>query len=264
MGTVLVRNIIVSVQTTLQDLNPAFRRWPERELVVYLNYGQRAIAKYLPQAGSRIDSFKLAPGTRQYLGLVLAANLKPSDGSTAADAFGIAFLGLTRNMGADGLTPGRALRDPSDPHTMNAGNPNWHNATAMTEVREALFDKAHPLHFYVYPPVHASTAVWAEIKWMAEPKRIIDGGAPGSERYTAAGAGTTDVIGISDLFTEDLQNYAVAMALLKGSKNHVNLPKSQAHAELFVRSINALGTVYNGVSPNLKTLPFANEIPGAT
>ena len=260
--TTLVRHFLYSVGTTLQDVAPQYRRWPERELVVYLNYAQRAIAKYLPQAGSRVDVVRLAPGTKQDFTTVLAANIKMGDGSVSADSYGIALLGWTRNMGADGLTPGRAIREPVDRYVKDTGNPDWHSADAATVVRELVFDKAVPLVAYASPPVHASTPVWIEQSWMAEPNRVADGGAPASELYAFAGASTT-VLGIRDTFVEDAHNYVVAMALLKGSKNNVNVPKAQLHAQAFMNSINAQGQALNGVSPNLKTLPFVNEVPKA-
>ena len=260
----LVRNFIYSVQTTLQDIVPPFRRWPERELVVYTNYAQRAIAKYLPQAGSAADVVRLVPGTKQDLTRVLAANIKFGDGSVSADSYGITFLAFTRNMGADGLTPGRAIRDPVDRYVQDTGNPDWHTAVAVTAIREVVFDKAVPLTVFVSPPVHATTPVWIDMQWMKEPNRVPDGGAPGAEVYAYAGASTA-VLGIRDTFVEDAHNYVVAMALLKGSKNVQNLPKSQYHAGQFLASLNLQGTVLTGTNPNLKTLPFVNEIQtGAT
>lgn len=258
----LVRDFLYSVATTLQDNAPQWRRWPEQELVVYLNYAQRAIAKYLPQAGTRTDAIQLSAGTKQDLTKVVFTKIKPGDGSVAADAYGIAFLGLTRNMGADGLTPGRAIRDPVDRYVQDTANPDWHSATPGAAVREVMFDKASPLVFYVSPPVQSSPAVWCEMQWMAEPNRVPAGGPPAGEFYSFGGASTA-VLGIRDMFIEDAHNYVVAMALLKGSKNVQNLPKSQAHASLFVNSLNAQAAVLSGVSPNLKTLPFANEIKGA-
>jgi hypothetical protein len=109
--TTKVRVFLRSVCTTLQDISPQYTRWPEQELVSYANYGQLAMAKYLPQVGARLDAIKLQPGTRQDLALVLAANIIPGDGAAAADTAGIGLIaGPVRNMGANGLVPGRAAR----------------------------------------------------------------------------------------------------------------------------------------------------------
>lgn len=259
----LVRDFLLGVSTTLQDVNPQGRRWPELELARYANFAQRTIAKYLPHLSTAVEPIRLAPGTKQDLTKVLAANIKASDGTTTEDRYGIAFVGALRNMGADGLTPGRAVR-PGDRAHKDLANPDWHVATADTVVREVMHDRAVPLTFFVSPPVHASTAVWLDIEWMREPRRIVETGASSSAfvRYAAdgSGAGSADVMGIRDAQIEDAHNYVVAVALLKGSKNVQNLPKAQVHAGLFLQSLNAQALALTGTNPNLKLLPFINEI----
>jgi len=258
MGTVLVRDFFLGVATVLQDLNPQWRRWGEIELVRDANFGQRALATFLPPSCSRIDAIRLDPGTRQNLRLVVSGRVEPGDGS---DMRGIAFLGATRNMGADGITPGTV---PSivDSDTMDTSNPDWHTDTPDVTVIEIVADKTFPLDFYVSPPVHASTPVWLEVKWLAEPKRLV-AGPKGAERYVEGGAGANETLSIGDQYEIDLQNYVVAMALLKGSKNVQNLPKAQVHTQLFIQSINAQAQVYSGVSPALTALPFAAQVPAA-
>lgn len=252
-----------SVLQTLQDNSPPYSRWPEAELVVYANYAQRALAKYLPQAGSRVDAIRLTPGTKQDFTKVLAANIAPGDGSTAADTYGIEVLDFTRNMGADGLTPGRAIR-ATDRYAKDTADPDWNLASKATEVvREWLSDKALPRVAYVAPPIPASPAVWVEVAWCAEPTRIPAGGEPGSELYLFSGA-STQLMGVQDQFIDDAHNYVVAMALLKGSKNVQNLPKSQLHAAAFVTSINAQAAATSGVNPKLKMLPFAEQVQAQT
>lgn len=258
--TTRVRDFLESVCRLLQDLDPQFTRWPERELVTYTNLGQRALAKYLPIVGARSDAIRLKPGTRQDLTLVQAAYLKPGDGSAAADSYGISLSkGLMRNMGADGLTPGRAVR-LVESATLDAVDPLWHTKQG-TAVRELAFDKTLPLVFWVSPAVPAAGQVWVELPWVAEPRRVPDGGAQGAEVYLASGASAA-LLGIHDQFVEDLLNYVVAMALLKGSKNVQNLPKAQTHVGLFTASINAQAAALTGVNPNLKMLPFAAEVAG--
>lgn len=258
--TTTVRSFLRSVATTLQDISPQFSRWTEIEQVTYANYGQVAIAKYLPMAGSRCDAIKLRTGTKQDLTNVLAAAIIPGDGSTSADAFGIQLLDIIRNMGADGATPGRVVRIV-DVETKDSNDPDWHTKTGAV-VREFVFDKTLPKVFYVVPGVPAATNVWVELAWMAEPRRITAGGEPGAEIYKYDGA-NAELLGIHDQFVEDLHNYTVAMCLLKGSKNTINLQKSQAHAGLFISSINAQAAAQTGVNPNLKQLPFASEIGAA-
>lgn len=251
----LVKDFLWTVSTTLQDVSPQFSRWTERELVVYANFAQRAIAKYLPQAGSRVDAIKLATGTRQDLTKVLAANILPGDGSTPADVSGIALLDVRRNMGANGSSPGKVIR-VVDRYTKDTNDPDWHTKTGAA-VREFVVEKETPRTFYVSPGVTGN--VWVEVSWMAEPTVIPAGGAPGSELYLYEGA-STQKLGIHDQFVDDAWNYVVGMALLKASKNTQNLPNAQTHVAAFTSSINAQATVLTGVNPNLKALPFAQQL----
>lgn len=256
--TTLVRVFLRGVSTTLQDISPQFSRFPEIELVNYASWAQRAIAKYLPQAGSRVDAIKLQQGTKQDFTKVLTANILPGDGSAAADTYGIEILDMPRNLGANGSTPGRVIR-LADRYDKDTNDPDWHLASkAAAVVREWLFDRNMPRVAYVSPPVPASPAVWVEVSWMAEPTRIPSGGEPTSEIYLYDGASTT-LMGVHDQFIEDAHNYVVGMALLKGSKNVQNIPKAQLHAAAFMNSINAQAAVMTGVNPNLKTLPFSDQ-----
>lgn len=255
--TTTVKQFLRSVCETLQDISPQYTRWPEIELVVYANYAQRAIAKYLPEAGARVDAIRLAPGTKQDLTKVLAANIVPGDGTSPADVSGIALLDIVRNMGANGATPGRVVRIV-DRYTKDTNDPLWHTKTG-TEAREYLYDKVTPRIFYVTPGVPASPAVWVEVSWMAEPKVIPAGGEPGSHVYAYDGASTA-LMGIHDKFIEDAHNYVVAMASLKRSKNTENLQRASVHTTLFTSSINTQAAVISGVNPNLKALPFAEQI----
>lgn len=256
--TTTVKQFLRSVGETLQDISPQYSRWPEIELVVYANYAQRAIAKYLPQAGSRVDAIKLLPGTKQDLTRVLAANILPGDGSTPADVHGIALLDLVRNMGANGATPGRVVR-LIDRYTKDTNDPLWHTKTGA-EIREYVHDKQTPRIFYAVPGVpSAGPDVWIEVSWMAEPRAIAAGGEPGSEVYAYAGPSTA-LMGIHDQFIEDAHNYVVAMASLKRSKNTENMQRASVHTTLFTSSINTQATVLTGVNPNMKALPFADQI----
>ena len=253
----LARDLLLSVSTTLQDINPQFRRWGEIELIRYANYAQMALAKYLPQVSSRTDDIKLAAGARQSLAAVLAANIKPGDGSAAADAAGIAFMRAVCNMGTDGLTVGRSVRGPVDRYTKDAFEPGWQTEVGA-EVREIVFDRNQPLQFFASPGSSGNT--WLRIEWMANLPRLPDGGAPGSEKYVPAGTEASRMLSVPEQFAEDMHNYIVAAALTKGSKNTINVPKAQMHATMFANSVNQQAMSVTGVNPNIAALPFINEI----
>jgi hypothetical protein len=249
----LVRDHIEAVQDILQDNKPAFARWPEKAMVRWINFGQMALAKYLPQVSSRTDTILMQPGTLQSFANVLASHIKTN---TATD--GIALMRIVRNMGIDGVTPGKAVRGPVDRYSKDALEPDWHSETDHV-TREFVFDKQRPTEAWISPGAPADLPVWLQIEWMRYPVKLADGGAPGSEKYTAAGALASVALEIPDQYAEDLLHYVVAMLLLKGSKDFQNMPKAQYHAGLFLQSINAQSAVQTGVNPNLKALPFAAE-----
>lgn len=260
MGAATVREVLWAACGLLNDSAPQFRRWPESELVKWLDDAQLAVLKYLPSACARVDAFKLAPGTKQSIAEVAAASLDPGDGSTApTTSYGVQFLGLVRNMGADGVTPGRAIR-VVDRDLLDAHNPDWHAATAATAVKHFVHDPQTPRAFYVTPPVHASTAVWVDMEWIAQPAKILNTGAPGTELYLWSGASATK-LGVHDINADDCVNYIVARALMK-SKQAGDINRAAVFAQLFTGSINAQVSALTGHNPNLQRLPFAPEPQG--
>lgn len=244
----LVKDVLYRVSVQLHDVSPQFNRWTSRELVSWLNEGQRAIAKYIPTSCSRIDAIKLQPGTKQSIDVVTAARIVPGDGSSASDVQGNALQSVVRNMGSNGATPGRAIRI-TDRETLDVNDPNWHTATG-TAVSQYVFDPRTPKIFYVSPGVPATGNVWVEVSWLIDPADINIAGS-----YAWDGADTT-VISIDDKFTDDLVNYILARAFMKDAEAAANAAMASSAAQLFVASINAQATAITGVNPNLRTLPL--------
>jgi hypothetical protein len=262
-ATILVREALRRASYLLGDLSPAqFQRHRESECVDFLNDGALAIVKYLPIAGSRVDAIKLKPGTLQSIETIAAADCKPGDGTTpAVPILGISLLRVSRNMGANGTTPGRAIRIV-DQKTLDAVDADWHSASkAATAVANFVADPSTPRYFYVTPPAHASTAVWVELAYTAQPLRVPNTGAPGSEIYLAGGASTA-TIPLPDEYIDDLVNYVVARASMVESE-WADSSKAQTFAGMFLASLNGKVAAITGSNPNLKRLPFAPEPVGA-
>lgn len=251
-STVLVKDVLWRVSVLLQDTNPQFIRWPEIELVNWLNDAQDAIAKYLPSECSRLDAIKLSPGTLQSIDAIPAAKCKTASGAAPLGVvYGNRFMGPLRNMGADGLTPGRAVR-MVDRDTLDSQDPDWHTRTG-TRTNAVMFDEVTPRFFWVSPGVPANADQWLMISYSAQPLRIPAGGAAGAERYSSEGD-STDVIGISDCNVEELVDYVVARANMKDVKYSDN-GKAVFHGGRFLGSINTRVTVATGTNPNLRLLP---------
>ena len=252
-ATALVKDLLWRVSVLLGDTAAQFQRFPEKELVNWLTDGQVAIAKYLPSAGARTDAIKLAVGTKQSIDTVLAANCVPGDGVSLGGValYGVQLLDIVRNMGVDGLTPGKAITyaDRSDLDNLDE---DWHTKTA-TSVQDYTFDERLPTQFFVTPGAPASPVMYVELQWNAMPRVIPAGGAPGAEVYLASG-GSTQVITIADKFLDDLVNYILARAQLKDAK-FADATKTTLYSQMFVTSINAQVAALTGSSPNLQHLP---------
>ena len=260
-STILVRHALWRVSVLLSDTDAQYTRWPEVELVQWLQDAQNAIVKMLPLAGSRIDAIKLVPGALQSIASIPAASCKPGDGSTpSVPIIGRQFLRPICNMGTDGLTPGIVPR-VVERDMLDAQDPTWQlAANASKTVREVVIDQQNPRYFMVSPPVHATTAVWMRMSYVANPLAIPAGGAAGAEVYAYAGS-STQTITIDDEYIDDIVDYVAARAHLKDSK-YAEPVRHQLHAGRFLASINGRVAALTGTNPNFTVLPGVS-MPGA-
>ena len=247
-SSTLVKDVLYRVSAQLHDISPQFTRWTQRELVLWLNDGQKAIAKYMPSSCARVDAIKLQTGTKQSIEKILAANIIPGDGSTASDVYGHYLQTVVRNMGSSGTTPGKSLR-VIDREVLDSNNPDWHTESD-TVVTQYIFDPRFPKVFYVSPGVKAGNNVWVEVSYLANPVEIS-----GSGSYGMDGSDLTKV-SVDDKYVDDLVNYILARAYMKDAEFAANGNLAQAHAGMFTSSINAQVAALTGVNPNLQSLPL--------
>lgn len=247
-SSTLVKDVLFRVSSQLHDISPQFTRWTQRELVSWLNDGQKAIAKYMPSSCTRVDSIKLTPGTKQSIERILSANILPGDGSTPSNVYGGYLQSVIRNMGTAGATPGKAIR-LVDREVMDVNHPTWHSETASS-VSQYMFDPRMPKVFYVQPGVPAGSQVWVEISYLADPVEISVVGDYGMDSATAT------VISVDDKYVDDLVNYILARAYMKDAEFAVNGNMASAHAQMFTASINSQVAALTGVNPNLQSLPM--------
>ncbi len=261
MGATLVRDLFHRLSSQLNDLSPQFTRWKQREFVDAANDGQRAIAKYIPSSSARVDSVRLAAGSKQSIERILSANIIPGDGSSPADVAGTFLQTAIRNMGVNGLTPGRVIR-VIDREVLDATSPDWHVAVSGTYegVRGIVFDPRFPKVYYAWPAVPAGTTWWIEQSILADPVLI-----PHAAEATYVWDGSnTATISIDDKYVDDLVNYIMARAFMKDAEWAANPAMAQSYTSLFVGSINAQVTALTGVNPNLQSLPFNPNVPAKT
>ena len=251
----LVRDFLWSVSVTLIDASPQFRRWTEAEMVGYTTDGQRALAKYLPRVSTRIDVIRLQAGTRQSIRKIPAASVKPGDGMAPFEMEGKQLIGLVKNMGADGLTPG-AVISPIERQVLDGTDRNWHAKTA-TAVDHLIFDPRLQTEFYVYPGVGA-TPVWVEAQFAISPPAIP---VPSPEGIYAKGGASAAELYVGDEYLDELRAYVLARAYSKDAENPASATLAAAYGSSFLNSLNLMVQAATGNNPNLTMLPFAPEVP---
>lgn len=242
-ASILVKDVLRRVSSQLHDISPQFTRWTQVELVDWLNDAQRQIAKYIPSSCVRVDAIKLTAGSKQSIAKILTANIKPGDGSAAADSYGTFVLSVVRNMGSDGATPGRVVRIV-DREIMDSLSPNWH-AVSGSPITQYVFDPRYPTVFYTSPAVPTSGSHWVEVSYLANPTDVSQSGD-----YTKDSESTTK-ISVDDKYVDDLVNAILARAYMKDAEFANNANLAAAHTTLFANSLNAQVLALTGVNPNL-------------
>lgn len=246
-STTLVRDALRRVSDQLQDMNPQFLRWDQTSLVQALNDAQRVLAKYLPHSCSRVDAFKLEAGTRQSIETVPSARLLPGDGSASMRGNRLLSAPI-RNMGANGTTPGRAIRTV-ERSALDQGDPLWHTRSASA-VTQIVYDPQTPKVFYVSPGVPVGTDVWIELPWLPDPLDI-----PTAGDYTAGGASTTK-LSVDDKYVDDIVNYVIARAYMKDAEFVGSAQLASSFAQMFAASINLQAVAMGLPDPKLRALPI--------
>ena len=258
MPGALVRDVLYRVSVLLKDTSPQFEGWSLREMLAWLNDGQRAIAKYVPIAGARRDVIKLRAGALQAIDLIAADSILPGNGSTPADVRGLSLNEIVCNMGADGATPGTAV-SPVSRDMLESFDRNWRRAASGTSgIKHFMFDPRTPTYFYVYPP--ADGTGWVEASIIAAPDDVP---MPLVEADLGMDGTGTQETAIDARWQDDLVNYIAARAWMKDSQDAANAQAVQLYTGMFINSINAQVQALTGQNPNLKHLPFAADVPGA-
>lgn len=252
----LVRDFFRRVSVGINDFDPQFERYAEADLVAATNDGQRAIAKFLPQACARTASILARNESRQ--SIAAAAGIDGIDpiGGDIDTVDGVALQSVIANMGANGETPGSVIRLVAR-EVLDASRPAWHTDTGAT-VRNYVYDPDNPTEFYVWPHPAPGTNLWLRISYLANPKAIA---APGVTSLYGAASNNTTTLSVADTWVDDLWNYVMARLYLRDSEDAANAALAATHTQAFVGSINAQAQMLAGKNPNLKMLPFAGPTP---
>lgn len=200
MGTVLASTLINTVSSDLLDSTND--RWSRAELLGYLNDGQLAICVIKPDVYTVTDVIKLSAGSKQ---------------SAPADC--IQFQKVLRNMGTDGLTPGKAIPLVSMQH-LDLVAPSWHSATASAVTKHWIFEEKNPKVFWVYPKSDGTGYV--EAIMCKIPANIA-----------------TEALAIilDDIYRVALYHYMMHRSYLKDADSPANASLAQLHYQSFANSL---------------------------
>jgi hypothetical protein len=198
MSTVTGSQIVARARIVLQDDRAARYRYLDAHTLTWINEGQVDAAVLNPRIAPLRYVHTLTAGTRQTV------------------TQGHAVLDIPRNMAADEVTPGRAIRATTRPD-MDAVDPNWHSDVG-TSVKHVIQSPAEPKVFYVWPAVSGGKV------------EVIVGAPP------AKLAALTDTISLDDIYEVALTNY-VLYRCLSIEDEEQSAQRAAAYYTLFVNSV---------------------------
>lgn len=212
-----VRALLARTDDLLLDAKRV--RWSAAERIRWGNEALGAILVRRPAALARRSVHALQAGSYQTI-----------------PAGGALFLDLVRNLGADGVTPGRPVRR-TDRQLLDDADPNWHRAKPKAEVKQYTFDERMPTAFYVYPPAIAGAKV--ELFDAALPDEVAEDDEDGSFQ-------------IGGEYMEPLVNYVAYRANCKDSE-FANGQIAAAYYSAFEAALGGQAASQVNASPNQPT-----------
>lgn len=208
-GTLTGANLLNRIKDTLQDTTSV--RWPEAELIRYINDAQREIVNFRPESSATTTNVQLITGTKQSL---------PSAG--------LRLIKVVRNMSAaSGSATGKRAIRIVNPDILNTQEPDWHDPTVSgdaahtTIVKHYMFDEDDPRNYYVYPGVAGNAFV--EVVYSASPTDL---------------SGTSSTIGVDDIYANAIVDFVLYRAYMKDAEYAGNAQRASNHYQLFTGSIS--------------------------
>jgi len=220
----LVSEITNRVSEILQDDDADFPNvtWTLPDIIEWLNDGLRVLVDLRPDASAVTASILLVAGTKQSLS---------ADGD-------LSLIKLTRNMGADGATPGKVIT-LADMDAMDRFNPDWHTDDTDTVVQNYMYNEARPDEFWVYPPIPSTPNVYVEgIKAVAPTK------------VAAAG----DTLPVDGIYAPALISWCVYRAFSRDSEETPNNARAVDARQTFFNLIQGKSGGDRTVDPNVREL----------
>lgn len=219
-------SLIDRASTLLQDESNV--RWTRPELLSWLNDAQRQIAEIKPNSSSRVAPVRLQAGSYQRL---------PDDGWL--------LLSITRNLGANGATPGPAI--PLVAHKLlDAYDLNWHAALPTDPVQNYVYLPQDNNTFYVYPPSTGNNYI--ELIYSRVPVDLVE---------------ETQNIDLPAVFQSIMLDYMLYRAMSKDAEYAPGQALAAAYYASFKDALDAKDTAELQNNTNLSTTTMNPTIRGS-
>lgn len=212
------KSIIDKAAILLQDI--ANTRHTRTELLGWLNDARRQIVMHKPSFHNQVTSVQLKPGTHQHL---------PDDGYM--------LLGISHNMGTDGITPGPSIRIISR-EVLDSHQLNWHQAPQDSVVQNYIYSLQDTTAFYVYPPNDGLGYI--KINYVPFPPDLTT---------------ETEDVGVHAIFQGLLTDYVVYRAASKDAEHAPGMAMSQRFYESFMTGLMGKDQGEAENNPNLGLAP---------
>lgn len=219
MATVKVLSLVNKAKTILQDTTST--RWPNDELIWWLNDSYREIILARPDANSENGTFKCAEGTRQTL-----------DKSPGGFPNSLRLLDVVRNVASDSRKRAVRLIDRS---ILDDQRREWHNEPHTINIEHFMFDERLPRSFLVYPPATAG----AELE-------VIFSSVPADHDMTVT---PIETIRIVDSYANTMLDYILYRAYSKDAEYAANAQRAMAHYNAMTSALGVVTQVTAATSP---------------
>lgn len=224
---VAASEILTRVRKQLID-ERTVQRWDDAELLMWLSDGQRTIVAISPSLGEVTSSLQLAVGTKQTL---------PEEAFQLID--------IKRNMGTDGLTPGRAVRVVSR-ELMDSMDSNWHAGARNAVTYNYIYDPQQPRVFYVWPPSTGEN--YLEVSRAEAPAEITS---------------AAEEITVPSIYQTALMDYVMFRAHQKDTDYSAGNEKAAVYLQLFMAAVGGHEGAKLAESPNMQLAPTDLASKGA-
>jgi len=214
----LASELVVKVARDLCDYESGHEhaRWSPADLLEYLTDAMSVVVLLRPDANAvTIPVLLSAFSTQQKI---------PADGAR--------FLGLVRNMGGDGQTPGLPVTAVAR-EDLDAANQGWHAEPFSEVVDHFVFDDTVPTVYYVSPPPAAG--VWVDLSYARLPEAVTD---------------AADQLPLSAIWKEPLREYMMYRAYTRNDSSAEDISKGERHLTRFFTVLGEESKAKIVFSPN--------------